>query len=148
MLHQVYIVLYRPSDVHSKLSQIATLTSNLGQQNRGINRVAKTPSLNPPTKMHAFKVFFGLLKYWLHFQRTRQCRNNNLFNSRSFPGVSRYNSRTRSVPWTMYYNYFKAHFIEKHNTKNPGIQRNKNTPPTLKTVAIMCLLYGAFEISS
>lgn len=46
------------SDMHSQLSQIATLTSNLGQQNRGINRVAKTPSLNPPTKMHAFKVFW------------------------------------------------------------------------------------------
>lgn len=44
-------------DMHSQLSQIATLTSNLGRQNRGINRVAKTPSLNPPKKMHAFKVF-------------------------------------------------------------------------------------------
>lgn len=43
--------------MHSQLSQIATLTSNLGQQNRGINRVAKTPSLIPPTKMHAFKAF-------------------------------------------------------------------------------------------
>lgn len=46
------------SDMHSHLSRIATLTSNLGQQNRGINRVAKTPSLIPPRKMHAFKFFW------------------------------------------------------------------------------------------
>lgn len=58
MLYQICILLYTPQTCHSQLSQNATLTSNLGQQNGDINRVAKAPSLIPPRKMHAFKFFW------------------------------------------------------------------------------------------
>lgn len=56
MLYQICISLYTPQICTPSCPLLLLLTNNLGQQNRGINRVAKVPSLIPPRKMHAFNL--------------------------------------------------------------------------------------------
>lgn len=95
------------SDLHSQLSLVAW-----GQQNRGINRVAKVPSLIPPRKMHAFNFlcFVNFFFFFLNSENETMQKQQPVWFS-FIPGVSQYNNITNSVPWTIYYNYFKAHFI-------------------------------------